>query len=407
MTTIYILTRLICTQYKKRLPRELANVMADRKSTDSSVNCEKILMDTLISLRSLLFRYHASTMSHDMGSVMEHVMSRATEATETDLVKIVSRLTKSRGKSVMHKSTAYAQLSRQMLHELEAAVFDVNKRHIDQLREDKLALQDESLRVHQMLGKVLAAKEQELDISISEKQELECQVKALRRSNELIKNELEKTLRDQAQTHQLAVELRMQGLDFKAEVDRRCANVLSSIQTRMGFIPAGIQQTISKLKVLKAPGDPAYDAVRSSGSLKYRNMSPSRSGINTSVVASPSKSMGSKSSPPSKVKVAQGSTVKSSSSGWIKGTDDSFTASRFQMNKSTSNAMLLRNRYEKQPHFGPDDEESTPSNSSADYLIEDYLNMSQFDEGEESRSDSSSQVGKNLYGVDNIRYKGR
>ena len=41
---------------------------------------------------------------------------------------------------------------------------------------------------------------------------LESEIKSLRRSNELIKSELEKTLRDQAQTHQLAVELRMQGL---------------------------------------------------------------------------------------------------------------------------------------------------------------------------------------------------
>jgi hypothetical protein len=69
----------------------------------------------------------------------------------------------------------------------------------------------------------------------------------------------------------------MQGLDFKAEVDRRCAKVLTSISARMGFVPAGIQQTLMKLKVLKAPGDPAYDAVRAStGHLRYRRVSPSR-----------------------------------------------------------------------------------------------------------------------------------
>ena len=70
----------------------------------------------------------------------------------------------------------------------------------------------------------------------------------------------------------------MQGLDFKAEVDRRCAKVLASISARMGFVPSGIQQTLMKLKVLKAPGDPAYDAVRATtgGPLRYRHVSPGR-----------------------------------------------------------------------------------------------------------------------------------
>ena len=97
---------------------------------------------------------------------------------------------------------------------------------------------------------------------MTEREELESEIKSLRRSNDLIKGELEKTLRDQAQTHQLAVELRMQGLDFKAEVDRRCAKVLHSISARIGFIPSGIQQTIQELKLMKAPGDPSYDMAR-------------------------------------------------------------------------------------------------------------------------------------------------
>ena len=48
---------------------------------------------------------------------------------------------------------------------------------------------------------------------------------------------LDRAIRNQAQTNQMAVEVRMQGLDYKAEVNRHCGRVLSSIQSRMGFIP--------------------------------------------------------------------------------------------------------------------------------------------------------------------------
>jgi hypothetical protein len=54
----------------------------------------------------------------------------------------------------------------------------------------------------------------------------------------------------------------MQGLDFKAEVDRRCSRIIASIQSRMGFVPSGIEKQVAYLKLLKAPGDPAYDHVR-------------------------------------------------------------------------------------------------------------------------------------------------
>ncbi len=85
----------------------------------------------------------------------------------------------------------------------------------------------------------------------------------------------------------MAVEVRMQGLDYKAEVNRHCGRVLASIQSRMGFIPgitnyltaihaylltlilAGIQKEILYLKVLKAPGDPKYDEVRTSAIAQY------------------------------------------------------------------------------------------------------------------------------------------
>ena len=201
-------------------------------------------------------------MSHDMNSVLDHLSDRSVESVENDLIKIIARLYKEQGASPMHKITAYSYLCRKLTSDLETAIFDFNKQNMDLLYQEKMQIQNESVRVHNILGKILAAKEQELEKNMAERQELETEIKSLRRSNELIKSELEKTLRDQAQTHQLAVELRMQGLDFKAEVDRQCAKVLHSISARIGFIPSGIQQTIHDLKLMKAPGDPSYDVVR-------------------------------------------------------------------------------------------------------------------------------------------------
>ena len=197
-------------QYKKRVPAVVANVLADRRSGDISVDCEKILKDSLVSIRALLFRYHASTMSHDMSSVMDHVNLRALEATEEDLAALVARLnSRHQGTYSMHKATAYSQMTRQLVSDLEAAIFDQNKERVDVLQQEKLIQQSESIRVHNMLGRDLALKEQELSRALSEKLDLESRMKAVLRQNESLKNELEKTLRDQTQTHQLAVELRL------------------------------------------------------------------------------------------------------------------------------------------------------------------------------------------------------
>ena len=196
-------------QYKTRLPPAVANVIADRKTGDLLVDCEKILKDTMISIRAVLFRYHASQMSHDMSSVMDHVVDRAREVTEEDLQTLIGKLGKRQGTHTINKATAYAQMCRQLVADVDTAVFDQNKQRVDTLQQEKVLLQSESMRVHNLLGRDLALKEQELSRALAEKQELEARLKTLARSNESMKNELEKTLRDQAQTHQLAVELRL------------------------------------------------------------------------------------------------------------------------------------------------------------------------------------------------------
>jgi hypothetical protein len=75
--------------------------------------------------------------------------------------------------------------------------------------------------------------------------------KTLKRAVELLHKELEKTSTSLLETQQKAVELRMQGWDYKGEVDRRCQKVVASVQSRMGFVPSGIHKQISQLQVLK------------------------------------------------------------------------------------------------------------------------------------------------------------
>jgi hypothetical protein len=70
-------------------------------------------------------------------------------------------------------------------------------------------------------------------------------------TNTSLQLEIEKLLRDRIQTHQNSVELRMQGLDFKAEVDRRCGSILGCVQSRMGFVPSSIEKQVELLKALK------------------------------------------------------------------------------------------------------------------------------------------------------------
>ena len=66
-----------------------------------------------------------------------------------------------------------------------------------------------------------------------------------------LQRELESSLLQQAQTNQRIVELRLRGLDFKAEVDRRGGRVLRSVETRLGFVPSAIHKQVAYLKLLK------------------------------------------------------------------------------------------------------------------------------------------------------------
>ena len=115
------------------------------------------------------------------------------------------------------------------------------------IKHHKVSARNESLSQ----STIIASKIQKID-----QMQLELDTLDVKYNNTLNKanhyeRELEKNKRDQSQTHQNIVELRMQGIDFKSEVNRRSLKILRSIQSRMGFVPTGVQKQILLLNILK------------------------------------------------------------------------------------------------------------------------------------------------------------
>lgn len=137
---------------------------------------------------------------------------------------------------------------------IEGLFFNDEKAELNSIIKDQ---QNRSEEAHQQvvtLSEKLAKRDQVISLIEEEKKELEISNRSLVRSNAAMQRELEKASRSQAQINQYCVELRMQGLDFKAETDRRCLRILSSVQSRLGFVPAGIQKHVLHLKVLRVRG---------------------------------------------------------------------------------------------------------------------------------------------------------
>jgi hypothetical protein len=145
---------------------------------------------------------------------------------------------------------------------MEAILFSEEIESLASIQGEHIQHREETNRLHSKLAQENAVKDQTIASLAADKAELENMIRELQRSTDATQRELDRAIQNQSSTHQHAVEVRMQGLDYKAEVDRRCAKVMKSIQSRMGFVPAGVQKQVMYLKVLKAPGDPNYDDVR-------------------------------------------------------------------------------------------------------------------------------------------------
>ena len=81
--------------------------------------------------------------------------------------------------------------------------------------------------------------------------ELEQDKKAMERVTDMMKKEVEDALHYQVEAQQKLVEVRMQGLDFKSEIDRRVEKVMASIEGQMGYIPDAVEKQLFYVQILK------------------------------------------------------------------------------------------------------------------------------------------------------------
>ena len=215
----------------------------------------------MIRLKTLSIRIHAQRTSHDDNHVARHAHGRAADLVKAELSEIQAGLDKLQGPAVQNKYTAMSTMFVRLNHELEGAVLTdehVKRKHMTY---EERMMQEERERQLDAHLRDLATKDQRLNqLERDLAQQVESN-ESLARTNEALSKELEKLNRNQLTANQNAVELRMQGLDYKARVENRLNRVLHSIQTRLGFVPAGITKEIKTLNNLKAPGDPHYNDI--------------------------------------------------------------------------------------------------------------------------------------------------
>ena len=56
--------------------------------------------------------------------------------------------------------------------------------------------------------------------------------------------ELDKLRLNQLHLEQTIMDIKMQGLELKGEVDRRCGKIMESVRRRVGFVPSAVQREV-------------------------------------------------------------------------------------------------------------------------------------------------------------------
>lgn len=212
--------------------------------------CEEVIYDELIALKTIIMKSSASRTFHDFSMLQGHISSRAASAVEEELAHLSEKLLALRGPSPNHRVTVFAQLLASLTNELELAVFNEDRRSVTNMKNDTLAAKMASDQLQAAWQEKLARKDQTIQALQADHASLDFKNKSLVRTVELLSKELEKCNASLTNVHQRSVEVRIQGIDFKAEVDKRADRILQSIQSRMGFVPGTIQKHVNQLTAL-------------------------------------------------------------------------------------------------------------------------------------------------------------
>ena len=223
--------------------------------------CEQVLSEQLLRMMTLLLKAQLAKTSHDPVAVGTQMRARAAELVENELNSINLSLLQVQGPSASHKNHAMSQLCVKLTNELQREIFtDERALHRQKALSVQIRTEEKEL-AHNEMAKEVAAKDQEIAKLRMDLKSAHFDLQNVGRTNEVMEKELNKLNQLQSQFNQNAVELRMQGLDFKSRVNNKCNRVLHAIQTRMGFVPEVIAKEVSVLQGLKAPGDPHYSDI--------------------------------------------------------------------------------------------------------------------------------------------------
>lgn len=206
--------------------------------------------------------------AYELERILPFLPQRSRESIEQEVSKIIVKLIELRGPNPQHRMVAYASVGQQLMTEIDGLINNTDTQRLRELEKKYEDLKKDRECLNRDLSQEIAIRDIEIARLKDQQASLDDKLQSMSAANTNIQLELEKLLRDRIQTHQNSVELRMQGLDFKAEVDRRSGSILSSVQARMGFVPVGIEKQVELLRALKAPGDPSYDQVRQFRAMK-------------------------------------------------------------------------------------------------------------------------------------------
>ena len=226
-------------------------ILARRERSAQNLSYEGILHEQLVMQKALLIRAQAASYGHDPLVVMSYVGQRAQETIDEDVNRLINELTEINGHSPSHRMTAYAEISNDLAKQLESVVFD---QHFDKVMEisHEFKLREEELKQREKATtQEVQVRMDEISNLVKANIELEQDKKAMERVTDMMKKEVEDALHFQVEAQQKLVEVRMQGLDFKAEIDRRVEKVMVSIEGQMGYIPDAVEKQLFYVQILK------------------------------------------------------------------------------------------------------------------------------------------------------------
>eukprot|EP01033_Poteriospumella_lacustris_P001221 gene1222-887_t len=243
---------------------------------------EEILRLTLVQIAQILLKGGAARTVHDLTSFSGHLQGRAEQMVDEELSAVLLAIEKLSGSVTINRTAAYSQVSSLLLRDLErVCVSGDHKVQLNMLRDNNQNLRNESSKVQAQLSEELARKEQRIQELEADKAVLEYKNASLLKTVDLLSSELERSTRTLSESQQNYVNLCLQSLRLKGDVDEQCANIVDNISSRIGFVPNNVMKAVMKLKDLKPPGNPTSDAVRRFRKDKQRKSK--RGGLQSSV----------------------------------------------------------------------------------------------------------------------------